>query len=252
MTTVTTVANVMRTGLGPLLVIAACRQPPAPPVLTGHSPPGATEAPAPTVTWADRNFATTGLPAIARDGSSIVVAHRDSDGGRGNPNLTLIEIDRGDRELGRLVVVSSDDVDRLDPPRLELRLGKAASWLEQRHAAKHLVAMTALVTSEPTDDAPAQAIGPGITMRWAPSQLVVVLDRDGGPGAGAPPSRPTPVSWLAADHPLCPTCSEVCHNDAFLGGGYADLERSAVVVVVAYRGSDTCWEPGSQEHVVAW
>jgi hypothetical protein len=241
------VTNALRAGLGGLFVIAACRQP-APPVLAGRSPPGDPATPAPTVTWADRVFTTTGLPAIAHDGSSIVVAHRDSDGGRGNPNLTLIEKDRDDRELGRFVVVSSDDVDRLDPRGLELRIARATAWLEDRHAARHLVAMTALVTSAPTDGAPAQAIGAGVTLRWAPSQLVVVLGR----GRGAPLSRATPAGWLAPDYPLCQTCSEVCHNDAFLGGAYADLERSAVVVVVAYRGSDTCWEPGSQEHVVVW
>ncbi len=106
--------------------------------------------------------------------------------------------------------------------------------------------MTALVTSPPTDDAPAQAVGAGIALRWAPNRLV--LERAGG----APVLRTTPASWLAADHPLCRTCSEVCHNEAFLGSGYADLARSAVVVVVAYRGSDTCWEPRSQEHVVVW
>ena len=244
-----TVANAARMGLGWLLAIAACWQP-APPALLGRAPPGAPATPPPTVSWADRSFATTGLPAIAHDGSSIVVAHRDSDGGRGNPNLTLIERDRDDREVGRLVVASSDDIDHLDPRGLEIRIARATAWLEQRHAATHLVPMTALVTSAPTDDAPAQAIGPGVTLRWVPNQLVLVLgDRR---GSSAPLVRATPGSWLAADYPLCPTCSEVCHNEAFLGGAYAELARSAVVVVVAYRGSDTCWEPGSQEHIVVW
>jgi len=244
----TSVANAVRAGLGWLLVVAACRQPapPEPSVLSGHSPASTPEPPAPTVRWADRMFVTTGLPAIARDGSSIVVAHRDSDGGRGNPNVTLIEKDRSDREISRLIVATSDDVEHLDPAGLELRLAAAARWLEARHAARHLVALVPLVTSPATDDAPAQAVGPGIALRWAPNQLV--LDH----GHGAPLSRATPASWLAADYPLCQTCSEICHNDAFLGGGYADLERSAVVMVVSYRGSDTCWEPGSQEHVVAW
>jgi hypothetical protein len=234
-----------RTGLGWLFALAACGQPAAP-VLSGQRPPGAPPAPAPTVTWAAHTIATTGLPAIARDGSSIVIAQRDSDGGRGNPNLTLIEKDRGDRELSRFVVVTSDEVDQLGPRELERAFTRAARWLDERHAARQLVAMTALTTSFPSDDAPAQAIGAGVTVRWAPSRLVI--DR----GRGAPLVRVTPASWLAADHPMCPGCSEVCHNDAFLGGGYVDLERSAAVIVVAYLGTDTCWEPGSQDHVVAW
>lgn len=241
----TAAANALGIGLSGLLVTAACGQP-APPVLTGHAPLGEPAGPAPAVAWADHAITTTGLPAIARDGSSIVVAHRDSDGGRGNPNVTLVEKDRGDRELGRFVVITADDVDRLDAHALELRFTAAAGWLDQRHAARRLTAMTALVTRPPTDDAPAQAAGAGLTLRWAPNQLV--LERAGG----AAVTRETPASWLAADHPLCPTCREICHNDAFLAGGYADLERSAAVVVVGFRGSDTCWEPGSQEHVVVW
>jgi hypothetical protein len=244
-----TAATALRTRLGWLVLLAACWQPPAAPVPTGQAPPGAGPAPAPTVTWTERELATTGLPAIARDGSSIVIAHRDGDGGRGNPNLTLIEKDRGDRELRRLVVVSSDDVDRLDAAGRERRLSTAARWLEQRHAAVQLVAMPPLAIRAQTDDAPAQASGRGITVRWAPSQLVIALDADRG---HPPRSRPTPASWLAADYPLCQTCTEVCHNDAFLGGAYADLERAAAVIVVSYRGTDTCWEPGSQDHVVVW
>ena len=69
----------------------------------------------------------------------------------------------------------------------------------------------------------------------------------------APPARrTTPASWLATDYPMCGSCSDVCHNDAFLGGGYVDLARAALIVVIAYRGTDLCWEPSSQEHIVTW
>ena len=33
--------------------------------------------------WVKRDIATTGLPVIAVDGSAVVIAHRDNDGGRG-------------------------------------------------------------------------------------------------------------------------------------------------------------------------
>jgi len=238
------VASALGLGLCAVLATAGC-SPPGSPLLIGRAPGGPANA-APTVRWAGRAIATTGLPAIARDGRSIVIAHRDGDAGRGNPNMTLVEKDRGDRELDRRVVITSDDVDRLDPHELELRFTAAARWLDERAAARQLVAMAALVTTAPTDDAPAQATGAGLTVRWTPNQLII--ERVGGTAV----VRATPTSWLAADYPLCQTCSEVCHNEAFLAGGYADVERSAAVVVVAYRGTDTCWEPGSQEHIVVW
>jgi hypothetical protein len=106
--------------------------------------------------------------------------------------------------------------------------------------------MTLLAITKPTDGAPAQASGAGVTLRWMPSELVIERDR------GAPVVHATPASWLATDRPMCRTCSEVCHNEAFLGAGYVDVERSAAIVVVAYRGTDTCWEPSSEEHVVTW
>jgi hypothetical protein len=237
--------HAVRAGLGTMLALAACGQP-SPPVLTGHRPSGDPLGPEPTVRWAEHAIATTGLPAIARDGKTFVIAHRDSDGGRGNPNVTLIEKDREDQELRRFVVVTADDVDRLGAQDLELRFARAAGWLEERHADRHLVAMTALVTRPATDDAPAEASGAGVTVRWAPNHAD--LDR----GDGAPVSRPTSASWLVPDAPLCPGCREVCHREPFLAGGFVDLERTAVIVVVAYRTTDTCWDPGSQEHVVAW
>lgn len=233
--------------------LGACwtREQPAPP-LTGRAMSTAPAAPEPTVRWAQREITMTGLPAIASDGSTIVVAYRDSDGGRGNPNLTLIEKDRGDREVSRLVVLTPTEADTLAPAQIEDRFEKAAAWLREHHTTAHLVPMTAFVTRKPTEGAPDTAAGAGVILRWAANQLTL----EGAPGTSGPPGTPirrtTPTSWLAPDYPLCRSCTEVCHNDAFLGGGYIDLARKAVVVVVAYRGTDTCWEPGSQAHVVTW
>jgi hypothetical protein len=222
--------------------LAACSRPEPPPPLTGRAPAG----PPPSVAWRGRDIAITGLPAIAGDGSSIVVAHRDSDGGRGNPNLTLIESDRGDRVVRRLEVITATEVDELAAAEIARRFDAAAAWLDERHAAAHLAAMTALDLHPGSDEAPATATGGGVILRWVPSELDLVL----GPGRRV--LRSTPPSWLVADRPMCAGCSEVCHNDAFLGGGYVDLDRRAALVVVSYRGSDTCWEPGSEAHVITW
>lgn len=227
-------------GLG----LAACgSQAPAP--LTGRATP-ASSAPAPAVRWTERDVATTGLPAIASDGHAVVIAHRDNDGGRGNPNLTLIEKDRGDQIVRRMVVITAGEVESLAPDQIAARFADANRWLGERHAADRLVAMTALVVDRPGSAGADTARGGGVTLRWTPSQLALEL-----PGAAAL-QRTTPASWLAADRPMCNGCAEVCHNDAFLAGGHVDVERAAALVVIAYRGTDTCWEPSSQHHVVAW
>lgn len=223
--------------------LVACSRPEPPPPLTGRA---IVTTPPPSVTWRGRDIAITGLPAIAEDGSSIVVAHRDSDGERGNPNLTLVEKDRGDRVVRRLEVITATEVDQLGADAIARRFAAASTWLDQRHAAAHLVAMTALDFHPATDEALAAATRGDVTMRWVPGELMLVL----GPGWRL--LRSTPPSWLVADRPMCAGCSEVCHIDAVLGGGYVDLDHRLALVVVSYRGSDTCSEPGPEAHVVTW
>jgi len=234
----------MRAGPAGLIAVAmaGCGRPEPPPPLTGRAP----ATPPPTVVWRGRDIAITGLPAIASDGSSFVVAHRDSDGGRGNPNLTLTERDRSDRVVRRLEVITATEVDQLAADQIARRFDAATAWLDERHAGAHLVAMAALDLHPATDDAPAIATNGTASLRWVPSELELIL----GPALRV--LRSTPPSWLVADRPLCPGCTEVCHNDALLGGGYLDVERRAALVVVSYRGTDTCWEPGSEAHVITW
>jgi hypothetical protein len=182
----------------------------------------------------------------------VIVAHRDSDGGRGNPNLALIEKDRDDRAIHRLEVISATEVDQLDAPAIDRRFDAAAAWIDERHAAAHLVAMAELALQPATGAAPAVATGPGISVRWAPSELVIELAASGAAAPGGPIARATPPSWLVADRPMCAGCAEVCHVDAALRGAHIDLARRVAVVDVAFRAPDTCWEPGAEAHVVAW
>jgi hypothetical protein len=226
------------------LVIAACGgAAPAPPSTSTPAAPVAPAGPAPAAQWTGSDVATSGLPAVASDGSAVVIAHRDNDGGRGNPNLTLIEKDRSDREVSRLVVLTPSDIDHEGAAQIAARFVRAAAWLRERHEARRLVAMTALARS---DELPGAARGPGITLRWVPGQLV--LEREGRP----PVIRPTPASWLAPDRAMCHGCTERCENEAFLAGGHVDPERAIALIVISYRGTDICWEPSSQHHVVAW
>jgi hypothetical protein len=230
------------------LVIAACGAAPAPSATVDPRPPPAGSAtppagPGPKLQWNGRDFTSTGLPAIASDGSAIVIAHRDNDGGRGNPNLTLIERDRSDRDVHRLVVLTPNDFDHEDATQIAARFERAAAWLRERHDARRLVALTALTKPDALSDT---AQGTGVTVRWTPSRLVI--ERAGA----APVVRTIPASWLARDRPECQGCTEMCHNEAFLGGAYVDLARSVALVIVSYHGTDICWEPSSQHHVIAW
>lgn len=246
-----TAAVVPRALAACLVALGGCGPAEPAPVTGRAEAPRRSSAP-PRVAWRDRDVAIIGLPAVADDGSTIVVTYRDPDGGRGNPNLTLLEKDREDRVLRRVEVIAANDVDRLESAEIVLRFDAASSWLEERHAAKHLVAMNPLELHPQTDAGPASATGPGVTVRWVPSTLTIDLSAAKPAAGGIPITRTTPASWLVADRPLCATCTEVCHNDAGLGGGYVDRRRRIAVIVIAYRGSDTCPEPGAQSHVVAW
>ena len=52
---------------------------------------------------------------------------------------------------------------------------------------------------------------------------------------------------------MCDQCNgEICHNPAFLDSAYLDAGRKTALLIVQYDGTDTCWEPAAQEHVIAW
>ena len=77
-------------------------------------PPG----PAPTVAWSggapadgDGSFATTGLPAVADDGSRVLYDWQQGDGGRGYPNLRLVTVDRADQVIDTRVVLDVEAVE---------------------------------------------------------------------------------------------------------------------------------------------
>jgi hypothetical protein len=242
-----------RTRVAVVLIAMAVACSKASPPLTGTAPESAGASPTPTVAWTGRDLSTTGLPAIASDGGEVVIAHRDTDGGRGNPNLTLIEKDRQDREVHRLVVLTANEFEAQTAGSgsagralIDERAAAATAWLRERHGTLRLRPMAALSVPKRTVEGPVAAVGAGVTIRWASNELAIARE-------GAPPVvRSTPDSWLAKDYPMCRTCTEVCHNEALLGGGAVDVERTLALVIIAYMGSDTCWEPSSQEHVVAW
>ncbi|MCX5743433.1 MAG: hypothetical protein NT062_13145 [Proteobacteria bacterium] len=249
----------LRASLAILLVVGCA---PVPPGATPHGPtvtPTATRAPlpplpakaAPTVAYADGAISSIDLPAVAADGSVVVVAHQDNDGGRGNANLTLIAIDRHDAPVASLVVLTVDETERLadQPSVMRERFALANRWLAKLHAERRLVPLTVLAAARAaSQDEGCHCLDadPHAGVTWTPS--VVRITWDGQRVV----ERATPTSWLAATHPLYAGSEEQCTNPARLEAGAVDHDRRLALVVVSYEGTDTCWEPSSQEHVVAW
>lgn len=222
----------------------ACRSAEPSPPLSGRAPP----VPPPSVAWRDRAIAITGLPAVASDGSAVVLAWRDLDGERGNANLTLLEKDRSDKLVHRQEVLTASEAAQLDAAAIDRRFDAATRWLAERHAADQLLALPALAVRPATDLSPAEATGSDAYVRWTPHDFVIRTQSE-------PPLtlfHQTPESWLAADRPMCATCSEPCHFPPALDRVYLDAGRRIAVFVIAYRGSDACGAPSPEAHVVTW
>ncbi|MGE5182233.1 MAG: hypothetical protein ACM31C_09230 [Acidobacteriota bacterium] len=245
-----------------ILVVAACSRPAAPPrapAPSNHVEPARRDTPPPSIDWKDTRFAVHGLPAVAKGGELAVVAVEDSDAGRGFPNLRVEVRDRSDRVVETLPVMVSNEFERLVPdaqhatPELAKRIAAANGRLAALHDAHDLVPLQPLEVMK-SDDDPHLARGDDLFVEWLGNRLLV----------GRQPAADAPVQhlasrdgtpWLAVQGRRCPQCPP-CENPAYLAGAYhADVANTfmpVVVVEIGYRGTDTCWEPGHQWHVVAW
>lgn len=208
--------------------------------------------PAPSIAWTDNKLAVTGLPAVARGGEVIVVPISGGDAGRGYPNLKLEIHDRSDKTVQTIEVLTSNEYEQLAPggaasPALQKRIAAANAELKRQHDLHDLVAMHALELQKPADGAEQHlAIGDGFDVDWNRTHLHVMhsnTDHELTAYDGTP--------WLVKDHKPCPGCTP-CENPAFLDGVYHAENINVLVVQIGYRGSDTCWEPADQMHVVVW
>lgn len=238
-----------------VFVIAGCgnSSPPPPEApLSSHADPVARASPAPVITWGDSKFSVTTLPAVARGGEVAVVAVHDGDAGRGWPNLRIEVRDRNDAVIQKIPVMISNEyetlvVDGAPSPALQQRIDAANRELATLHGVHDLVAMHALELQKPTAGEAAHfAIGDGIDVDFNGDHLHVFHHNTDHSLA-----LQDATTWLVKDHKACPTC-EPCGNPAFLDGVFHATGINMIVVQVAYVGTDTCWEPGDQVHVVSW
>jgi len=238
-----------------VLALAACGEPPrpvaaanaAPPAPLGPVPPGA-----PFVGFHDSAFQLVGLPAAARLGEVVAIAHVETDGGRGYPNLRLEIRDRADKVVQAIPVMTSNEYEQLAPggvPGKVLgdRVAEANRLLGMHHALHHLQPMHELALQPATDGGDAHiAMGDSFDVDWSKDHLHVFHHNSQHPLAtvdGTP--------WLVKDSPLG-AGGDTCHNPAYLRKVFHAPDVNLLVVDIAYHGTDTCWEPGDQLHVVAW
>jgi len=217
-------------------------------------PPRERDTPPPSIAWsdADSKFELTGLPAVAKGGEIAIVPISGGDAGRGYPNLRLEVHDRSDHTIQTIPVMTSNEFENLAPgrvasPTLKKRIADANTELARLHGVHDLAPMHKLELQEPPDGGPKHlAIGDGFDVDWNTDHLHVLhhnTDHDLVVLDGKP--------WLAKDHAPCPNCTP-CENPAFLDGVYHAEGVNLLVVQIGYRGTDMCWEPADQMHVVTW
>ncbi|MEZ4367361.1 MAG: hypothetical protein R2939_13950 [Kofleriaceae bacterium] len=250
--------------LGSLLALAAsgcgARAPAAPTPPAGHrAPVVAPSSPAPTVSWrADETddyfpgrFEVHGLPAVARDGSVVVLADQGEDGARGAPNMVLRVRDRDDHALLDLPVF---DPDADAPGPSDDVMAEVKERLVELHARYDLRALDLVEVprwGEDGDVARAVTVGE-VALRWgmsdepAPAPMTISV-------AGAAPRPVGNPAWFAGHaRPWGDPPTDTCENSAFLSGVAVAPTPRLALIRVSFTGTDMCWEPDSEWHVMTW
>lgn len=251
----------MRTALVALLTLSACWSKSSSSTTPSNTAAttGAPGGPVPIVAFGTSRFATPHLPAVSQDGSRVLLAIQDHDGGRGFPNLRLEVRDRDDKILATHVVLSVEQADGyLQEPevqdKIKPRLAQANAWLAEQHRALAFIPLTMMTVDRPSESdsaLPQERLAQQRTARGADHSLawdgtsVNISD-----ASTKLLERKTPGAWLAESHDMGD--GFVCHNPAYVEGASIDPAHRVAVLVVGYTGTDTCWEPNFQHHVIAW
>jgi len=211
-------------------------------VATASAGPKHRDTPAPHVS---SSAAPDGVPAIARKGEVVIVEVSESNGG-GMPGDQRLEVrDKKDRVLQRIPLMSAKDYGKPDDV-LEKRFEGINAKLQALHDKYDLVPMTALEVQEPEPGEEEHlVVGDGLDIEWKNNRLLVHPH-----GEAKVLAKAGDKSWLAKD-----TKSDLggmCGHAVRLRGAFHAAGINAVVVDIEYRGTDSCWEPSGQWHVVSW
>jgi hypothetical protein len=210
--------------------------------------------PGPVVEWTAEGRPTVSLlPAIAHAGEVVVVTRIESDGGRGFPNLAIEVRDRQDKVVQTISILTSNEFEELVPdgktpaPALTKRIAEANQQLATIHGIHRLEPLVELQMGARQDNESAHmASDSRVDVEWGDHHLrifphtrtVPIADRDGS-------------KWLAPDHEPCADCG-VCHNESYLAAAYRSEAATLILIRIDFRGTDTCWEPSGQYHVITW
>lgn len=250
----------MRTWNLLLLSLAACGGSSRPTTLASYASGEPAGAP-PTIAWNGGNpadggeFVLSGLPAIADDGSRVVLGVQASDGGRGYPNLALVVLDRADKTVDRRVVLDAEQVESATGP-VEVAThntyladsNTAARWRPLARAEVKIDGAEGDPCGGELDAHSWTATVDDVTVRFDVGGRVQVVV------GGKTVVDATHTDWLVAPHPMYDGAGpdEVCENPVFLSGAFIDARRHLALVETGYFGTDTCWEPSDEYHVVTW
>ena len=252
----------VRTTLALVLLAAACGGSSKNTAVGNGGGPVGPLGPVPTISfdttagdWGE--FRTSGLPAVSHDGTRVLIERVDNDGGRGAPNLTLAVRDRADAKVAEYVVLtadsaagSSDDSGEIAPAKPDVTAANA--WLADQHRS---AAFTVLAPG--TVDSDSESILEQTRWSVAVGDATITLDQDAKlvvVQGGKPVLSKTMSAWIAPSYPMYPNApaDEQCSNPHFVDAAYIDPAHKLALLRVAYTGTDSCWEPASELHVVAW
>lgn len=228
-----------------LMLVTACGSSQTAVVVEGKGSGGAEPAtPAPEVTLDDHGFRTPGLPAVTGDGTRVVFGETETDGGRGYPNLRLVARDRADKRLESIKVLEISEFENAmgqgwRNPKLDARISAANTWLATSHRKSTLITMPQL-TVDSTDGYTQHAASAGpVALDWTNDTVTIKLS------GKVVTTYASPLTWHAPD-------TGKCQNPAKLGAAWVDTERKIALVEIIYNGTDMCWEPSPQHHVISW
>ncbi|MCE9580281.1 MAG: hypothetical protein K8W52_44600 [Deltaproteobacteria bacterium] len=189
-------------------------------------------------------FALTGLPAVSADGTVVLLPIEEVVAGPLAPNLTLVEKGRDDHEIATLVVMTvAEATGETAAPK---DVPGANRWLAEQHQAHDWRPLTAFPEPEPSEEGTPDHLAQGdVAVDWNEGHLTVTA-------GGKTVVDGKHDDWLAPSTQMCPDCEEQCSNPSKLAGVAGDLAHRLLVVTIGYHGTDSCWEPSPQVHVVSW
>ncbi|MFT3697147.1 MAG: hypothetical protein QM831_28655 [Kofleriaceae bacterium] len=204
---------------------------PSPPPPEPESPP-----PEPLDDYVTQPTSTT------EDGAYVIVVVSESAGARGPvPNGTLEIRDRHDRVVDSAFVKHMDEV--LTDEQIQKRAARADKLIGSHEWQSFPLELDE--DHHEGDDYHVRYVGGDLVVEWRNEHFTITQN------GKRVVDRAVPQAWRGTHYHLDREELD-CDNPDFLQSVRAYPAKKLAVVTVAYRGNDTCWEPGPQEHVVAW